>query len=46
MTSAKAVEYHVTYLSGERVREGVMTQHQLEECRASCEIIEALPIGA
>lgn len=46
MTSAKAVEYHVTYLIGERVREGIMTQRQLDECRASCEIIEALPIGA
>ncbi len=46
MNPAKAVEYHVTYLIGERVCEGVMTQRQLDECRASCEIIEALPIGA
>lgn len=46
MSMVKSVKYHVTYLIGERVREGVMTQRQLEECRASCEIIEAQPIGA
>ena len=47
MSSAtKVVEYHVTYMIGERVSEAVMTQRELDECRASCEIIEALPIGA
>ncbi|MDY1219105.1 hypothetical protein ACM8BJ_23745 [Pseudomonas aeruginosa] len=47
MSSApKAVEYHVTYMIGERVSEAVMTQRELDESRASCEIIEIHPIGA
>lgn len=46
MNMLKVLKYKVTYLIGERERQGVMTQRQLDECRASCQVIEALPIGA
>lgn len=42
----KAVEYHVTFMVGERVSEAVMTKRELDECRSSCEVIEAVPISA
>lgn len=38
------MEFRVTYMIGERVRESDMNQRELEACRASCEVIEAVPI--
>lgn len=38
------MQYKVTYMIGELVREATMSQRELDECRARCEIIEAVAI--
>ena len=38
------MQYKVTYMIGERVQEAIMNQRELDECRARCEVIEALVI--
>lgn len=39
------MDYRVTYMIGERVSESVMNQRELDECRANCEVIEAVVIS-
>ncbi|MEZ1440937.1 MULTISPECIES: hypothetical protein [Pseudomonas] len=35
------MQYKVTYLLGGQVRDAVMTQKELDECRSRCEVTEA-----
>ena len=37
--------FHVSYIVGETVREAVMSQRELDECRARCEIVEAVAVA-
>ncbi len=38
------MHYKVTYMMGDKVREAVMSQGELDECRAGCEVVEAIPL--
>ena len=38
------MQYKVTYMIGERVREAVMSQRELDDCRARCDVVEAVLI--
>lgn len=39
------MEYNVTYLRGEKERQSIMNQRELDACRATAEIVEAIPLG-
>lgn len=39
------MQYKVTYLLGDQVREAVMTQKELDECRSRCGVIEAVIVS-
>lgn len=39
------MEYRVSYILGEVVREAVMNQRDLEECRARFQIVEAVAVA-
>lgn len=38
------MQYQVTYMIDERVCEAVMSQRELDECRSTCEVVEAVEI--
>jgi hypothetical protein len=40
------MQYNVTYMLGEKVRQSVMNQRELDECRSRCEVVEAVPVTA
>ncbi|MBA1203637.1 hypothetical protein G7009_18100 [Pseudomonas capeferrum] len=39
------MQYKVTYQCGDKVRDAIMTQKELDECRSSYEVIEAVAIS-
>lgn len=39
------MQYKVTYMLGNQVRDAVMTQKELDECRSRCEVIEAVTVS-